>query len=191
MAAAVGSSSSSDRVIRWGICGTGTIASDFVTVLKHLPATEVAAVGSRSKESADKFGDRFEIPVRHASYAALAQDASLDIIYVGPRTIDNQQPERLEARVARKLTGLPLPPSLPPSTAPPPAALQSTTGGDTERSARGGQFDVSGGGAGRTVREGHGSRLGADRQGARVRAAARVSKEATNSPTNEATILHA
>jgi dihydrodiol dehydrogenase / D-xylose 1-dehydrogenase (NADP) len=91
MAAAVTAAASSsvspaptERTIRWGICGTGTIASDFVTVLKHLPATEVAAVGSRSQASADRFGDRFGVAAgkRYANYAALAADASLDVVYV-------------------------------------------------------------------------------------------------------------
>uniref|UniRef100_A0A7S2HBY4 D-xylose 1-dehydrogenase (NADP(+), D-xylono-1,5-lactone-forming) n=2 Tax=Octactis speculum TaxID=3111310 RepID=A0A7S2HBY4_9STRA len=70
------------RIIRWGILGTGTIASDFTTVLNSLPNTEVVAVGSRSQEGADRFGDKFGITVRHASYEALAADNRLDVVYV-------------------------------------------------------------------------------------------------------------
>ena len=70
------------RTIRWGIMGTGTIASDFTQVLLALPHTEVAAVGSRTAEGAARFGDRFGIRTRHASYEALAADGSLDIVYV-------------------------------------------------------------------------------------------------------------
>eukprot|EP00629_Pelagomonadales_sp_RCC1024_P017896 CAMPEP_0119291440 /NCGR_PEP_ID=MMETSP1329-20130426/42463_1 /TAXON_ID=114041 /ORGANISM="Genus nov. species nov., Strain RCC1024" /LENGTH=329 /DNA_ID=CAMNT_0007292269 /DNA_START=78 /DNA_END=1064 /DNA_ORIENTATION=+ len=70
------------RNIRWGIMGTGTIAHDFVKVLQSLPGCEVAAVGSRSAEGADRFGGQFDIPGRHDSYEALARDESLDVVYV-------------------------------------------------------------------------------------------------------------
>lgn len=68
--------------IRWGILGTGSIADKFTTGLTFLPDAEIAAVGSRTQEGADKFGERFGIPRRHASYAALANDPDVDVIYV-------------------------------------------------------------------------------------------------------------
>jgi predicted dehydrogenase len=40
------------------------------------------AVGSRSQESADRFGDRLGITKRHASYEALVADPEVDIVYV-------------------------------------------------------------------------------------------------------------
>ncbi len=69
-----------DQPIRWGIIGTGGIAATFAGDLKLLPDAEVVAVGSRSQESADAFGDRFAI--RHASYEALAEDPDIDAVYV-------------------------------------------------------------------------------------------------------------
>ncbi len=42
----------------------------------------VAAVGSRTQESADSFAAAFGIPVAHASYEALAADPGVDAIYV-------------------------------------------------------------------------------------------------------------
>jgi predicted dehydrogenase len=66
---------------RWGILGTGWIAEMFVTDLKATGIT-VAAVGSRSQESADAFGSRFDIPARHPSYEALVADPDVDAIYV-------------------------------------------------------------------------------------------------------------
>jgi predicted dehydrogenase len=67
---------------RWGIIGTGGIAAAFCRDLRLLPDHEVAAVGSRSVESADRFADEHGIGGRHASYAALASDPDVDAVYV-------------------------------------------------------------------------------------------------------------
>ena len=74
--------SSTPRPIRWGILGTGSIATKFATGLGFLPDAELVAVGSRSQEGADRFGAQFGIPRRHASYAALANDPDVDVVYV-------------------------------------------------------------------------------------------------------------
>jgi predicted dehydrogenase len=66
---------------RWGILGTGWIAEMFVTDLRAT-GIAVTAVGSRSQESADAFGSRFDIPARHPSYEALVADPEVDAIYV-------------------------------------------------------------------------------------------------------------
>jgi predicted dehydrogenase len=70
---------------RWGILATGRIAGDFARNLQQVPGAEIAAVGSRSQESADAFarrlGDRFRGRA-HASYEALAGDPDVDIVYV-------------------------------------------------------------------------------------------------------------
>ena len=68
--------------IRWGIAGTGGIASAFAEDLKLLPDAEIVAVGSRGQASADAFGDRFGIPNRHVGYEALAADPEVDAVYV-------------------------------------------------------------------------------------------------------------
>lgn len=68
--------------IRWGILGTGRIADLFATGVAELPDAELAAVGSRVAESAARFGEKFGIPRRHASYAALAEDPAVEIVYV-------------------------------------------------------------------------------------------------------------
>lgn len=76
------STSSGQRPIRWGILGTGRIAGLFTTGLASAPGAEVVAVGSRSQESADRFGEQYGIPHRHPSYAELAADPQVDVIYV-------------------------------------------------------------------------------------------------------------
>ncbi|MBA2760334.1 MAG: Gfo/Idh/MocA family oxidoreductase [Chloroflexia bacterium] len=68
--------------IRWGIIGTGSIAKKFATGLQSAPGAELVAVGSRAQATADAFGDAYDIPHRHASYADLASDPDIDVVYV-------------------------------------------------------------------------------------------------------------
>lgn len=68
--------------VRWGILGTGNIAHQFATGLQSVPDAELVAVGSRSQEGADKFGDEFQAANRHPSYDALAADPDVDVVYV-------------------------------------------------------------------------------------------------------------
>ena len=67
---------------RWGIIGLGNIAHKFAEGLKAVPGAELAAVGSRSQEKADKFGDEYGATRRHGTYEALAADANVDAVYV-------------------------------------------------------------------------------------------------------------
>jgi predicted dehydrogenase len=67
---------------RWGIVGTGRIAQFFARGLSVLPDAQLVAVGSRTKDAADKFADMFYIPRRHASYADLANDPEVDAVYI-------------------------------------------------------------------------------------------------------------
>ena len=68
--------------IRWGIVGTGGIATSFADDLRRLPDASLVAVGSRSQSSADEFGARFDVPHRHASYDDLVNDADVDVVYI-------------------------------------------------------------------------------------------------------------
>ena len=52
---------SSRPLVRWGILGTGGIASAFVTDLRLTDSGVAVAVGSRSQGSADGFADEFGI----------------------------------------------------------------------------------------------------------------------------------
>jgi predicted dehydrogenase len=69
-------------VIRWGILGTGAIARTFTEDLLSLPGHEVAAVGSRARPTADAFAARYDIAAAYGTYAELAADDGLDVIYV-------------------------------------------------------------------------------------------------------------
>ncbi|MDQ3779522.1 MAG: Gfo/Idh/MocA family oxidoreductase, partial [Chloroflexota bacterium] len=70
------------RPIRWGILGTGKIATKFVTGLRAVEDAVIAAVGSRAQATADEFAEAHGIPTRHGSYDALANDPGIDVIYV-------------------------------------------------------------------------------------------------------------
>ncbi len=70
-------------MIRWGIIGTGLISSAFAADLEFTDSGTVAAVGSRRRETAEAFGERFGAPNRHDSYEALVADPEVDVIYVG------------------------------------------------------------------------------------------------------------
>ena len=68
--------------LRWGILSTGHIAHKFALGVGATDSCELAAVGSRTQDKADAFGDEFDIPRRHGSYEALAADTDVDAIYV-------------------------------------------------------------------------------------------------------------
>jgi predicted dehydrogenase len=61
---------------------TGGIAHTFASDLRFIEEGVVAAVGSRTRESADAFGDEFDVPRRYDSYDALVEDDEVDVIYV-------------------------------------------------------------------------------------------------------------
>jgi predicted dehydrogenase len=67
---------------KWGILGTGWIASQFARDLAYAADGELVAVGSRTKESANKFAEEFAVPRAWGSYEELANDSGVDAIYV-------------------------------------------------------------------------------------------------------------
>ena len=67
---------------RWGILASGGIATAFARDLSYFNNHIVAAVGSRSKESADAFATEFPGCVAYGSYEELVNDPTLDAIYV-------------------------------------------------------------------------------------------------------------
>jgi len=68
--------------LRWGILGAGAIARKFAIGLKDSETGELVAIGSRSQEKADTFGEEFGAANRHGSYEALVADGEVDAIYV-------------------------------------------------------------------------------------------------------------
>lgn len=70
------------KPIRWGIISTGGIAGAFAHGLQFVEGAELLGVGSRSQESADRFGEKYNIPRRYPTYQALAEDSDIDAVYV-------------------------------------------------------------------------------------------------------------
>ncbi|KKJ99812.1 Gfo/Idh/MocA family protein [Micromonospora sp. HK10] len=67
---------------RWGILATGYIAGRFAEDLRFVPGAELVAVGSRTRESAELFAQRHGASRAYASWAELAADPEVDVVYV-------------------------------------------------------------------------------------------------------------
>jgi predicted dehydrogenase/aryl-alcohol dehydrogenase-like predicted oxidoreductase len=70
--------------LQWGILGTGGIAHAFADGLVHSKTSRLTAAGSRSRETAAKFGQQYGLPPEacHASYEALLADPNVHAIYI-------------------------------------------------------------------------------------------------------------
>jgi len=70
------------QAVGWGILGTGNIAGRFASDLAFVQEARLVAVGSRNKETARAFGERFRIPNRHGSYEELVRDPHVQVVYI-------------------------------------------------------------------------------------------------------------
>jgi predicted dehydrogenase/aryl-alcohol dehydrogenase-like predicted oxidoreductase len=68
--------------LRWGLISTGRISGVFAKGLEASTTGELLAVGSRTQEAADKFGDEYKVPRRYGSYEALLADPDVDAVYI-------------------------------------------------------------------------------------------------------------
>ena len=68
--------------LAWGLISTGRISGTFAKGLADSKTGYLLAVGSRSQESADKFGDEFNVPRRYGSYEALLADKDVQAVYI-------------------------------------------------------------------------------------------------------------
>ncbi|KAJ8922758.1 hypothetical protein NQ315_007793 [Exocentrus adspersus] len=71
--------------LKWGIASAGKICNDFVVAVKALPPEDhqIVAVAARSLTSAEKFATTHGIPRAYEGYKKLAEDANVDVVYVG------------------------------------------------------------------------------------------------------------
>jgi predicted dehydrogenase/aryl-alcohol dehydrogenase-like predicted oxidoreductase len=68
--------------VAWGIMGTGRIARTFAKGVAESATGTLLAVGSRTRESAERFGEELGVPRRYASYEALLADADVRAVYI-------------------------------------------------------------------------------------------------------------
>lgn len=70
--------------MRWGILATGTIANKFAKTVNAMADSEavLAAVGSRTEQSARAFAEKHGIPKWYDSYEALAGSGEVEAVYV-------------------------------------------------------------------------------------------------------------
>jgi predicted dehydrogenase len=77
-----------DAKLRWGILGTGNIARQFTEGVRRSRRGMLAAVGSRSVDSARKFAEDFDVPMVYPDYEGLTREAAVDAVYVSlPNTL--------------------------------------------------------------------------------------------------------
>ncbi len=70
------------KEIKWGIIGPGWIADKFANGLACVKGTSIKAVGSRSKERAEAFAQKFGVPNAYGSYEEVVNDPEVDIVYI-------------------------------------------------------------------------------------------------------------
>lgn len=71
-----------EKSVRWGILGAGRIAQKFASAISFTEGNEVYAVASRERDKASDFAGRYHAVHIYDQYANLAEDPSVDIIYV-------------------------------------------------------------------------------------------------------------
>ncbi len=70
------------KTCKWGILGTGRIARTFAEALKGCDDAELCAVASRSIDKAESFAKEFGFEKAYGSYADLAADGDIDVVYI-------------------------------------------------------------------------------------------------------------
>ena len=89
------------QIVRWGILGTGAIASKFAADMAHAPSARLVAVASRKANNAEDFASRFNGVRALQSYSELVSDDEIDAVYIAtPNTM--HKPHSLMAIAAGK-----------------------------------------------------------------------------------------
>jgi len=68
--------------IQWGIIGTGFIAGKFAEDYRFVNEGQIMAVASRSKDRADAFAKKHQIPRAYGDYDQLLKDPDIDVVYI-------------------------------------------------------------------------------------------------------------
>ena len=88
-------------VIRWGIVGTGSIATSMATVIDSVPSATLAAVSSRSMSSAREFAARHGAERAFDDWSAMLAFDGIDAVYVATPTGVREEISVAAARAGR------------------------------------------------------------------------------------------
>jgi xylose dehydrogenase (NAD/NADP) len=67
--------------LNWGLLSTARINRALIPPIRKSKRSQLLAVASRSKESADEFAQAWQVPRTHSTYEALLADPEIDVIY--------------------------------------------------------------------------------------------------------------
>lgn len=67
------------KQIKWAIIGSGSMANTFARALRTTSGANVVAVASRTKDRAEDFAKKYNIPKAYGNYDSMLQDKNLDI----------------------------------------------------------------------------------------------------------------
>ncbi|HEY6075077.1 MAG TPA: Gfo/Idh/MocA family oxidoreductase [Anaerolineales bacterium] len=68
-------------LLNWGLLSTARINRAIIPPVRASKRSRLLAVGSRTRESAGEYAERWNIPRAHGSYEALLDDPEIDVIY--------------------------------------------------------------------------------------------------------------
>lgn len=71
-----------EKNIRWGILGLGNIAHKFASAILESQGGQLVSVASRNAEKAQAFAHQYGATHAHGSYASLAADPEVDVVYI-------------------------------------------------------------------------------------------------------------
>lgn len=71
-----------NKVLNWGLLSTARINRALVPPLRASKRNQLAAVASRTQESADRYAREWKIGRAHGSYEALLADPDIDVVYI-------------------------------------------------------------------------------------------------------------
>ena len=71
-----------DNVLNLGIIGTGSIASAMASTVNQMEDVKLYAVASRTEKNAVTFAKKYDAQVAYGSYAELAADENVDLVYI-------------------------------------------------------------------------------------------------------------
>ncbi|HKH31441.1 MAG TPA: Gfo/Idh/MocA family oxidoreductase [Gaiellaceae bacterium] len=68
--------------VRWGILSTAHINRLVIPPARESPKVDLVAIASRTRDAADQYATKWEIPRAHGSYEALLADPDVEAIYI-------------------------------------------------------------------------------------------------------------